>query len=314
MNAIDPTRQCAAALFLVRPAAFGFNAETAASNAMQDAGAAIRDAAERARAEFDGVVRALRGAGVRLSVGVDVAPPMRPDAVFPNNWFSLQRDGTAVLYPMCAPNRRLERRAEYLVQISEELGFVEQRRIDLGSHEQQGQFLEGTGSLVLDHVQRLAYACRSPRTDAALLREWCGLLGYEPVLFDARDPQGVAYYHTNVMLSIGARCAVAALDGVPATQAAPLRERLRSGGRELIEIDAGAVAGFAGNLLEITGHDAHGQAQQYWAMSESARLALGAERCARLTAGGERLLSVAIPTIERLGGGSLRCMLAEVPS
>lgn len=321
MTAAGADIQCADALFVVRPAAFGFNAETAGSNAFQHAaeqggetGVAPAEAIARlAQRESDALVDALRAAGVTVCVGLDRAPPVRPDAVFPNNWVSLHRDGRIVLYPMCAPNRRLERRTEYLAQIALELGFKERERIDLAFHEDEVRFLEGTGSLVLDHVLRRAYACRSVRSDADLVREWCERMGYEPVLFDATDGFGRAYYHTNVVLSIGSRAVIAALDGVPAPQAAALRERLRDGARVLVEIDAGDVAAFAGNLLEVTARGADGHARQLWVMSEGARAALGAERLARLTAGGEQILSVAIPTIERIGGGSVRCMLAEVP-
>ena len=137
----------------------------------------------------------------------DTSEPAKPDAVFPNNWVSFHRDGTIVLYPMLAPNRRAERRMEIVAAVEQRLGFRRTRLLDLSSHEQQGRMLEGTGSLVLDHVHRIAYACRSARTDESLVREWSALMNYEPLLFDALGAGGAPIYHTNVMLSIGSHWA-----------------------------------------------------------------------------------------------------------
>ncbi|HTP40055.1 MAG TPA: arginine deiminase-related protein [Steroidobacteraceae bacterium] len=304
----------ASAVMMVRPAAFGFNAETAGSNRFQhaasDAPAAV---AARARSEFDAMVAALRGAGVRVLVAEDTPAPVKPDAIFPNNWVSFHADGSVVLYPMQAPNRRPERRRELLDQVCVQLGFGMRRLIDLTHHEAQGRFLEGTGSLVLDHRARVAYACRSPRTDALVLREWSEALGYRTLLFDALDAGGTPYYHTNVMLAIGARAAVVALSGIDTGMRGQVREQLQAGGRELIEIDAAQVDRFAGNLLELQTRDATGRVGTLWALSAIARDALRPSQRERLGSAADALLALSVPTIETIGGGSVRCMLAEVP-
>jgi hypothetical protein len=201
---------------MIRPAAFDYNSQTAASNRMQVAagGAGSAGAAQLALAEFDAAVLALRGAGVQVCVVADQPQPPKPDAVFPNNWVSWHADGTVVLYPMQALNRRLERRSDILPRIAEQCGYRIGRILDLSPFEDAGQYLEGTGSLVLDHVGRLAFACRSSRTDERLVRRWADLVGYQPIIFDAVDAAGVAFYHTNVMLSIGHRLAVVAAEAI----------------------------------------------------------------------------------------------------
>src|ERR1700733_11279689 len=210
---MESRTQCAAAVMMIRPAAFDYNSQTAASNRMQVAdGRGTANAATLARAEFDATVTALRAAGVQVCVVADEPVPPKPDAVFPNNWVSWHADGTVVLYPMQARTRRLERRREILQSVAQRCGYRIRRVLDLSPFEEQGQYLEGTGSLVLDHVGRQAFACRSPRTDVALVRRWAEELGYQPVVFDALDAAGVSFYHTNVMLSIGNRAAVVAAE------------------------------------------------------------------------------------------------------
>jgi hypothetical protein len=294
---------------MIRPAAFDYNSQTAASNRMQVAGA--HDAGDVGRAaldEFDLAVAALRGAGVQVCVVADEPSPPKPDAVFPNNWVSWHADGTVVLYPMEAPNRRLERRPGILEEVAAHCHYRIRRILDLTPFENQGRFLEGTGSLVLDHGARRAFACRSSRTDESLVRHWAQQLGYEPVIFDALDAAGAPFYHTNVMLSIGHRLAVVAAEAIIPSDRERVLAALASGARDVIEIDQVGVAGFAGNMLELIG--AHGQA--VYALSARAERVLPATLWDRLAAGTDQLLPIAIPTIERLGGGSVRCMLAEV--
>src|ERR1700689_1389153 len=187
--------QSAAAVLMVRPARFGFNPQTAASNVFQEntlpgGGADAAGIHEAALAEFDALAEGLARAGVQVVIAHDTLHPAKPDAIFPNNWVSFHRDGTVVLYPMMAPNRRLERRMEILAAVERELNFRRRRGLDLSPEERRGRFLEGTGSLVLDHVERVAYACRSARTDESLVREWARLMAYEPELFDATDGSG----------------------------------------------------------------------------------------------------------------------------
>ena len=305
--------QTASRVLLVQPRSFGFNAETAGSNTLQhspDAGAqAIQDAALR---EFKGLRQALEGEGVQVIVAEDVVPPIRPDAVFPNNWVSFHADGSVVLYPMLAPNRRAERRREIVDQAVAESGGALRRSLDLTSYERDGRYLEGTGSLVLDHVARVAYACRSPRTDAGLVEQWCAELGYRAVLFDATDAEGVAYYHTNVMLSIGSDFAVLAAESIAPADRDRVCGELRDTGRRLVEISRAAVAGFAGNVLELaTWDEALGDARVL-VMSKAARAALGDAQYRQLAGAVDTVLVVPVPTIERVGGGSVRCMIAEV--
>lgn len=314
MPSLDtPPLQTAQHVLLVRPASFGFNAETAASNALQRAdGAPAAKVRGAALAEFDDLVRALESEGVGVVVAADAAPPVRPDAVFPNNWVSFHADGSVVLYPMLAPNRRLERRREFVELVAQRTGFVVDRWVDLSGAEREGRFLEGTGSLVLDHVYRIAYACRSPRTDPGLVELWCAEFGYEPMIFEATDSAGRPYYHTNVMLSIGTAFAIVAAESIAEADRARVLESLTGAGRELIEIDRRAVAAFAGNVLELGSWDEALGDLRVLVMSAAARAALGDEPGRRLRACVDSVLAVPVPTIERLGGGSVRCMLAEV--
>ncbi|HEV2702759.1 MAG TPA: arginine deiminase-related protein [Steroidobacteraceae bacterium] len=305
---MDIRTQCAAAVMMIRPAAFEYNPQTAASNPMQSAAVTLSDATQRAIAEFDAAVTALRGAGVRVCVVEDELVPPKPDAVFPNNWVSWHADGTVVLYPMQAPNRRLERRRNILEGVAERCAYHIARVVDLTSFEQQGRYLEGTGSLVLDHSHRQAFACRSARTDENLVRRWADQMGYQPVVFDAVDAAGVPFYHTNVMLSIGHKVAVVAADSIVVSDRERVLAALTAGSRDLIAIDHVAVTGYAGNMLELLGTGG----RRIYVLSTQAERALPQSARARLVAGTDQLLPLAIPTIERLGGGSVRCMLAEV--
>src|SRR5579859_2479375 len=197
LMAATPERQSASAVLMIRPANFGANPETVGSNAFQkstDAGTAVQ---ARALAEFDALVEALRKAGVVVEVFEDRAEPVTPDAVFPNNWVSFHADGSAWLYPMLALNRRWERRPDILQALKAERGYSLKDVYDLTASELDGRYLEGTGSLVLDRVNRVAYAGLSPRTDARLLQEWAEHAGYEVVRFHARDTKGRPIYHTN---------------------------------------------------------------------------------------------------------------------
>jgi hypothetical protein len=306
---MDIRTQCAAAVMMIRPAAFDYNSQTAASNRLQVAAVAgAVSPATLAVAEFDAAVLALRGAGVQVCVVADTPSPAKPDAVFPNNWLSWHADGTVVLYPMQARNRRLERRRDILESVAERFGYRIGRVLDLSSFEDQGRYLEGTGSLVLDHVGRQAFACRSSRTDETLVRHWCESMGYQPVVFDAVDPSGVPFYHTNVMLSIGSRAVVVATEAIVPADRERVLDALAAGSRDLIAIDQEAVAGFAGNMLELRGAGGRG----VYALSARAEYSLPAALRYRLAAATDQLLPISIPTIERLGGGSVRCMLAEV--
>jgi hypothetical protein len=299
-------RQRASAVLMVRPARFGANPETAGSNRFQRAGARPGDAAA-ALAEFDALAARLADAGVEVHVAADTPEPAKPDACFPNNWVSFHADGTVVLYPMMAPSRRAERRPEILEQLRR-AGFRITRTVDLGPLEAQGEFLEGTGSVVLDRPHRIAYACRSPRTTAGGLAEFSARLGYHIVAFEALGPDGLPAYHTNVLMAIGERFAVVCAAAIPdAIQRAAVVGELEDSGHEIVDIDVVEMNGFAGNLLALGARDD----RPLIAMSEAAWQALAPPKRRRLERHGE-IVTAPIPTIERLGGGSVRCMLAEV--
>ena len=294
---------------MVRPAAFGWNPETEASNRFQQRGTASAEAArDMALAEFDRVERALHEAGVETHAVADRSQPASPDAVFPNNWVSFHADGTVVVYPMMAASRRRERRMDLLAELEERGGFEVERLLDLTHHELAGHFLEGTGSVVFDHVGRIAYACLSPRTDATVLRELCDELGYEPVTFVATDAAGVPPYHTNVVLAIGSRFAIVCADAVGAADRPALLARLGDGDRQVIAIGRRQMANFAGNALELRSRDG----KAVLAMSARALESLTPVSREALHGCVDRVVAVPIPTIEDLGGGSVRCMLAEV--
>jgi len=309
---MSSNRQCAEAVLMVRPASFGYNPETAATNKFQQQAESAEEGAAAARREFEGLAGALSGEGVRVCVVEDTIDPAKPDAVFPNNWVSFHEDGTVVLYPMQAENRRHERRGEVVDEVAERLGFKVSRLLNLTSHEQHGRYLEGTGSLVLDHIERTAYVCISPRTHAAVVQEWAKELGYEPIFINAFDRAGVPLYHTNVLMCIGERVAIVGTEAIVAADRGPIVERLRATGREVVEVGHDELERFAGNMLELGTWDEALGDYRVLVMSETARHALSAEAFARLSACTDEVLAVPIPTIERLGGGSVRCMLAEV--
>jgi len=303
-------KQSASSVLLVRPASFAFNPQTAGSNAFQ--ADSLIDVQGQALLEFDRLHRELHSAGVQCCVVADAPEPRSPDAVFPNNWCSWHADGTLVIYPLLAESRRTERREAVIESVVATTGFRIRRRIDFSARERQGQYLEGTGSVVLDRIGRVAYACRSARTDEALLHEWCASMDYAPVVFDATDAAGRPYYHTNVMLWVGTRTAMACLESIAPSQRESVRAHL-SVNRALLDIDRRAVASFAGNMIELESRDASGVGQPLLLMSTAAAEALPRATYASLQALYPRLCVVPVPTIERVGGGSVRCMVAEVP-
>lgn len=307
-------QQCAEAVLLVRPAAFAYNSETAASNVFQRSHEQI-DLAADAAAELDQAAAAIAAAGVTVCVAEDSPEPRKPDAVFPNNWISWHRDGTVVLYPMLAVNRRAERRADLIEWVQQQTNFERRRLLDLSRYESQGRFLEGTGSLVLDHVHRLAFACRSARTDESLVIEWARLMNYEPIVFDAHTAQGAPIYHTNVMLAIGSGWVVVCAEAIAAADRARVLERLEAGRRQLISIRHQAMHAFGANILELAAVRRDSPRSSVLVMSATAAAALRTQGdgWARLIGSVDRVVLLSAPTIEQIGGGGVRCMLAEVP-
>jgi hypothetical protein len=298
---------------MVRPAAFQYNPETAGTNKMQKRGQADATAEQAAAlSEFDRFVKALRTEGVSVCLAEDTPEPPKPDAIFPNNWVSFHEDGTVVLYPMQAESRRRERRPEVVEEVVRQLGFKVARVVDLTKHEAAGRYLEGTGSLVLDHRARLAYACLSPRTHPAVLEEWAHELGYESVLFEASDRSGVPFYHTNVMMCVGSRMAVLGTCAMSPDDRDRVIEKLEVTGHDVVELQYDEIEQFAGNMLEVASWDEALGDYRLLVMSDTARHAVRPEVYAQLSASTDSILAVPVPTVERLGGGSVRCMLAEV--
>jgi hypothetical protein len=297
----------AGTVLMVRPAAFGANPETAATNRFQSGEASNPALVEAARREFDGLAEALERAGIEVMVGEDTAEPAKPDAIFPNNWFSTHADGTLVLYPMHAPNRRLERRPELVAEMAAKHGRRITAILNMSPWEQAGLALEGTGSLILDRAHRVAYACLSPRTERAPLAQWAERMNYRVETFTATDPGGVAVYHTNVMFTLGRGFAAIALESIEnGDERARIVQALEAGGHEILPLSEAQVAGFSGNMLHLVGNRG-----PVVAMSDTARRHLGSELLRRLEGYGS-IVSAPIDTIERSGGGSVRCMLAEI--
>lgn len=305
----NPQRQSTADVLLIRPKCFGPNAQTAGSNAFQQSPASGDDAIQAgAMREFDGLVAALERAGVRTHVFDDTATPLKPDAVFPNNWVTFHDDGMVVLYPMAAANRRPERRRDVIEALGAQHGFRIERVLDLSPLEARGEFLEGTGSLVLDRANRIAYAALSSRTTVEALREFASRLTYEVVAFATADAAGRPVYHTNVVMSIGERFAVICAEVLPdAQERRRVLKSLQQSGRRVIPIKIAQMEAFAGNILQL--NTAGGE--PVIAMSAAARAAFTPDQLGLLAAFAG-LVAVPLPTIESVGGGSTRCMLAEV--
>jgi hypothetical protein len=306
-----PRSQSAAAVMMVRPACFGFNAQTAGSNAFQQAGAEEGGHGGQqamALAEFDAVADALRAAGVEVLIAADTPTPVKPDAIFPNNWVSFHHDGTVALYPMLAANRRLERREDLVWQVVRAGGFRVSRTVDFTHHEAQGKFLEGTGSLVLDRVHGVAYACASPRTDLDVLGDFAQQLDYDLVNFEALDSSGQAIYHTNVVMAVGSAFALVCGESiVKASHRAAVFARLRDTGHDIVDISRAQMLKFAGNALELS----PAAGGRILVLSNTALKCLLPAQHAQLQAHA-RLVAVDIPHIETVGGGGVRCMLAEI--
>lgn len=296
-------------IFMVRPHAFGPNPQTAASNAFQQETAEPpADLCRRARIEFDTVVDALRTAGAEPIVFEDTDAPVKPDAIFPNNWVTFHGDGRVFLYPMEAPGRRAERRLDIVEALSADWGFYVSEIVDLSRFESDRRYLEGTGSMVLDRIHRVAYAALSSRTHMDALADFARRADYAIAAFEARDETGLPVYHTNVMMALGRNFAVVCSACITDKKRRDaVLAQLAATGRDIIEISMQQMHCFAGNVLEL---DSRG-GQALVAMSGRAHEALDQAQRARLARCG-RLVPVHIDTIERVGGGSVRCMLAEI--
>lgn len=301
--------QLASRVFMIRPARFESNPLTAASNRFQGKSGATPDEQQAlALREFEGLVDSLRTAGIEVVVFDDTPEPHTPDSIFPNNWISMHADGRIVLYPMEAENRRTERRDDIVDYLHDKLGLAVSEVVDLTAHEQAGHYLEGTGSMVLDRSNRIAYACLSSRTHFDALGDFAQRMNYEVVAFDAVDSDGLPIYHTNVLMNIGEELAVICDEAIAREdQREAVLARLRETGHEVLSIDFAQLNAFAGNMLELR----NDKGERVIAMSQQAMESLGSEQLARLEANG-RIVSAPIDGIEGSAGGSVRCMLAEI--
>jgi hypothetical protein len=300
------TKQTTKHILMIRPANFGYNPQTAVNNAFQtlpntEEPEKVRD---KAIEEFNHFVEVLSNKGIRVHAMNDSTVPIKPDAIFPNNWITMHEDGTLVTYPMYSENRRWERRADIVAYLKE--NFFVGQVLALEEAEKEDEILEGTGSMVFDHLHKVAYACLSDRTNASLFEKLCTLLGYEPIHFTARDANQVLIYHTNVMMSVGTEVAIVCLDSIAeAKERASVMAALEKTGRLIIDIGLEQMANFAGNMLEI------GEEKRYLVLSQTAFDSLTVEQRKRIESKVE-LLPIAIPYIEKYGGGSVRCMMAEI--
>jgi len=302
-------QQTTSHILMVRPAHFAFNEETAANNAFQSRDGALTAEQMRKNAvkEFDEMVLRLREAGVDVLVAGDSSKPIKPDAVFPNNWITFHQEGFIVTYPMFAPTRRRERRRKVIEAVLS-AGFHSDKRVNLEYNERLSRFLEGTGSIIFDHQNQLAYACISPRTDAELLADLCGRIQYTPVVFSAVDGKDQDIYHTNVMMALGETFVVICLDSVrDAKERAMLLETFKTTGKQVVDITPDQMNRFAGNMLQVR----NTAGETILVMSEQAHQSLTPAQIAELEKH-TKLLYSPITTIETYGGGSARCMMAEI--
>ena len=296
-------------ILMIRPVNFGYNQETAESNAFQNAEFSEQNkekSQQIALSEFDEMVSQLRKVGVNITVIDDTPDPYTPDSIFPNNWVSFHGNGTIITYPMQAKNRRLERREDIIEQIS--ASFYINRRIDLSGFEHENKFLEGTGSMVLDRKYKIAYACLSPRTQADVLKEFSAQMNYEVITFNAVDKVGKQIYHTNVVMCIGDMFAVICLEAIPdLDEKLMVRNSLEQSGKRVIDISLEQMNQFAGNMLEVKSQ----KGEKILVMSNSAYYSLKPKQL-------EILIEYCtiyhfdLTMIEANGGGSARCMMAEI--
>ena len=307
--ASEKESQLASAVLMIRPVRFESNPLTAASNLFQGRNESSPEQQQiDAEAEFDGLAAALEAGGITVVQVDDTAEPHTPDAIFPNNWVSFHADGTVVLYPMEAPNRRTERRQDIIDTLADQYGFQVREIVDFSHHEQNERFLEGTGSLVLDRVNRIAYACLSSRTHLDVLGEFAQRLDYEVVAFDAVDGNAAPIYHTNVVMNVGEELAVICDEAIPRDdQREAVMQSLAATGHEVLTLTFDQMDSFAGNMLELRSSSG----ERIIAMSEQARESLTESQLEAISAYAQ-IISAPIENIESTAGGSVRCMLAEI--
>jgi hypothetical protein len=293
---------------MIRPARFGFNQETAVSNAFQSDNKSLsaEEISKAALIEFDNFVSLLRSKGIQVTVIADSPEPVKPDAIFPNNWISFHRNGFIITYPMQAEVRRLERQERIIDQLSEQ--FQIQAVFPLETFEDYDQFLEGTGSMIFDRLHKIVYACLSPRTHEAVLDKFCKLTGYEKVVFNAIDGKGKDIYHTNVMMALGEDFVVICLETIKdPLQRQAIKAAFAKTGKTIIRISLEQMMAYAGNMLQLRNKSG----EHFLVMSTQAYQSLYPEQI-QFIQQFTQILHSDIKTIETIGGGSVRCMMAEV--
>ena len=293
-------------VLMIRPSRFYPNPETAADNAFQARlDCAVDALSTDARKEFDAAAEKIRAAGVNVHVVEDTLEPEKPDAVFPNNWISTHHDGRIALFPMFSALRRRERRYDIIGELRKHYRVTEV--INYSAFEEEGCCLEGTGSLVFDHLNKIAYVSLSNRSNPKVIQRFADDFGYEPIIFTSIGSNGEPIYHTNVMICIGTVFAMIALETIRNNaERQQVRARLEKTGKEIVELSADQIANFAGNAIEL--HNQGGE--KLLVLSSRAAGALTREQCERLTRYA-RLIPLELSTIE-LGGGSARCMMATI--
>ncbi|ODT35490.1 MAG: amidinotransferase [Sphingobacteriales bacterium 41-5] len=297
--------QTTSQILMIRPVAFGYNAETAINNAFQKAGT-DKNINEQAQHEFDHFVEVLKTNGIGVTVIEDTLAPHTPDSIFPNNWASYHDDGTIVIYPMFASNRRREREKNVMGKLKET--FEVRATFDLTAYEKDEIFLEGTGSMILDRENRIAYACASPRTHPTVLYDFCNEMNYTPVLFSAKDAGGQNIYHTNVMMCLADKYAVICMDSISnENEKNILLQKFQETGKEMIPISLEQMNRFAGNMLQVENFEG----KKFLVMSSQAYQSLTKEQIEKLESHNP-ILHAPLNTIEQNGGGSARCMMAEI--
>ncbi len=300
-------QQAPHSLFMVRPANFGFNEQTASTNSFQRSTAVDQaNVHNTALKEFDAMVNLLKENHIELVVFEDTKDPVKPDAIFPNNWMSVHEDGKLLLYPMLTQNRRHERRPEFVQMLRDK--FVIKDIIDFSAEERNKRVVEGTGSLVFDHVNKIAYASRSERTDESLAREIAQRLGYALLIFDAVDQHGKAIYHTNVLMCVGEKFVVLCLDAIRKDEDQELiLNSFANTGHKVVAISYAQMESFAGNMLEVKNK----KGEPFVLLSQQAFNTLIPGQIDAITQFAD-LLPINIQTIETHGGGSVRCMVGGI--
>ena len=302
--------QATNSILMIRPINFGYNEETAQDNHYQIKELTHKNVNERAQKEFDNMVKNLRQNGVSVHVFQDDENEYTPDSIFPNNWVSFHENGDVGLYPMCAENRRMERRPEVLDFLENE-GFTISNIVDYSSAESENKFLEGTGSMILDRENRLAYCSISNRSNEDLFIEFCEDFEFTPIIFNSFQTVGnkrLPIYHTNVMMCVATDYVIVCLDSIDdKKQRKNVSSFIKESGKKLIEISENQVESFAGNMLELV----NDKGESILVMSKSAEDSLN-ENQKNIITKYSRIISSDINTIETCGGGSTRCMMAEI--